>query len=108
MRPPQSGLVQVGLREVIVDCSGIMAYGSGGRRTNTLSSSKTLLELLHNCFPECLETHQNHFQPSILHNNIPKVGSFRNRQVNGSSPFVGSSFSTIEGSCQSRIRTNPK
>jgi|SRR5579864_424122 len=57
---------------------------------NALSSFKTLHELLHNCSPERPETHQNHFQSAILHNNIRKVGSFRNRQVIGSSPIVGS------------------
>jgi hypothetical protein len=51
---------------------------------------KLLHELLHNCFPERPETHKNHFEAPILHNNIRKVGSFRNRQVSGSSPLAGS------------------
>ena len=51
-----------------------------------------LHELLHNRFPEHPETHKNHFEAPILHNNIRKVGSFRNRQVSGSSPLVGSTY----------------
>jgi hypothetical protein len=49
-------------------------------------------ELLHNCFPDppqknCTKTAAH---APIFHNNIRKVGSFRNPQVSGSSPLVGS------------------
>jgi hypothetical protein len=54
---------------------------------------KLLHELLHDCFPERPETHKNHFEAPLLHNDIRKVGSFRNRQVSGSSPLVGSILS---------------
>jgi hypothetical protein len=57
-----------------------------------LHSADLLHDLLHNRFPERPETLQNHSEPPISHNNIRKVGSFRNRQVSGSSPLVGSSL----------------
>jgi len=56
-------------------------------------TSYLLHKLLHNCFPKHSETHQNHFKSPILHNNIRKVGSFRNRQVIGSIPILGSILS---------------
>jgi hypothetical protein len=51
---------------------------------------KLLHKLLHNRFPERPETHQDHFKSPILHNNIRKVGSFRNRQVASSTLALGS------------------
>jgi hypothetical protein len=52
-----------------------------------------LHKLLHNRFPEPPKTHQNRSEQPTLHNNIRKVGSFRNRQVISSSLIVGSIFS---------------
>jgi hypothetical protein len=49
-----------------------------------------LHKLLHNCFPEPPKTHRNGFRVPTFHSNIRKVASFRNRQVIGSSPIVGS------------------
>ncbi len=62
-----------------------------------LHTADLLHELLHNRSPERPKTHQNHSEPLMFHNNIRKVGSFRNRQVSGSSPLVGSIlFSTCD------------
>ena len=55
-------------------------------------TSGLLHKLLHRRFPEPPEMHQNGCITPILHNNIRKVGSFRNRQVVGSTPTLGSRF----------------
>ena len=65
----------------------------GAKRYLDYPRSMLLHELLHNSFPERPETHQYRSQRPIFHNNIRKVGSFRNRQVSGSSPLVGSILS---------------
>ncbi len=64
-------------------------------------TSYLLHELLHNRFLEPSETHQNDFEAPILHNNIRKVGSFRNRQVASSTLALGSISSRIH----SMVRT---
>jgi len=50
-----------------------------------------LHKLLHKTIPERPKTPRNTPEPPIFHNNIHKAESFRNRQVIGSSPIVGSS-----------------
>jgi len=69
----------------------------GYLRTKTtrpeIGCSKLLHKLLHTRFPERPKMHQNGSGSLTVHNNIRKVGSFRNRQVIGSSPIVGSMFS---------------
>jgi hypothetical protein len=65
-------------------------------------TSGLLHKLLHRRFPEPPEMHQNGCITPILHNNIGKVGSFRNRQVVGSTPTLGSNF--FPQSCQLRAK----
>jgi len=75
---------------------GVKAVSSRfGAGETTPQLPKLLHELLHNCFSERPETHQNHCEPLISHNNIRKVGSFRNRQVISSSLIVGSNITPV-------------
>ena len=53
-------------------------------------TSGLLHKLLHRRFPEPPEMHQNGCITPILHNNIRKVGSFRNRQVASLTLALGS------------------
>ena len=58
-------------------------------------SGEVLHNLLHNCSPERPETPQNDCQLSIIHNNIRRTESFRNRQVASSTLAVGSIFNLL-------------
>jgi hypothetical protein len=70
---------------------------AGKLKERSGQSERLLHELLHNRFPERPKTHQNHFEAPILHNNVRKTESFRNRQVSGSSPLVGSILTSLNG-----------
>jgi len=70
-------------------------------------TSGLLHKLLHRRFPEPPEMHQNGCSPPILHNNIRKVGSFRNRQVASSTLALGSRNLLVQPvrSTRKRIQT---
>jgi hypothetical protein len=53
--------------------------------TNLKSAGHAAVQVLYKCSPECSKTPQNALLQSLLHNNIRKTGSIRNRQVIGSS-----------------------
>src|SRR5437763_1902008 len=55
-----------------------------------------LHKLLHRRFPEPPEMHQNGCITPILHNNIRKVGSFRNRQAASSTLALGSKICWVQ------------
>jgi hypothetical protein len=64
-----------------------------------------LHELLHIRYSQRPVTHRNGVEAPILHNNIRKVGSFRNRQVSGSTPLVGSILSKAQPPSSPRLRS---
>ena len=58
--------------------------------TERIHTSKCCTNCCTNPHPERPKTTRNAPEPPIFHNNIHKAESFRNRQVIGSSPIVGS------------------
>jgi hypothetical protein len=75
--------------KALIECSAFVNW----RRLEQPSINRDLkvaVQLLYKWLQKRPETPRKYFLRSISHNNVHKTWSFRNQQVNGSSPFVGS------------------